>query len=104
MPEAAGFQNRNMIDRDQRDYVLQTAREQNIKFVRLWFTDILGTLKSVAKTMSEMEEVLEEGAGFFRMAKCMTARLYYQTEIGFKELNKQGRPAGFACKHEAHKQ
>jgi glutamine synthetase len=53
-----------MIDRDQKDYVLQTAREQNIKFVRLWFTDILGTLKSVAKTMSEMEEVLEEGAGF----------------------------------------
>ncbi|MEX2238159.1 MAG: type I glutamate--ammonia ligase [Dehalococcoidia bacterium] len=53
-----------MIDRDQKDYVLKTAKEQNVRFVRLWFTDILGTLKSVAKTVTELEDILEEGAGF----------------------------------------
>ncbi len=28
-------------------YVLKTAKEQNVRFIRLWFTDILGSLKSV---------------------------------------------------------
>jgi hypothetical protein len=47
---------------------------------------------------------LPEGNRFFRMAKSMTARFYYQTEIGFKELNKHGVPGGFGCKHDQHKQ
>ncbi len=46
------------------DYVLQTAREHDVKFIRLWFTDILGTLKSVAITVGELAEALEEGVGF----------------------------------------
>ena len=46
------------------DYVLQTAREQDVKFIRLWFTDILGSLKSFAITVEELEEALEEGVGF----------------------------------------
>jgi hypothetical protein len=49
------------------------------------------------------DAALEEGTNIFRMAKSMTARFYYQTEIGFKELNKHGKPAGWACKHDAHK-
>jgi glutamine synthetase len=32
----------------QQDYVLRTLEERDIRFVRLWFTDVLGTLKSVA--------------------------------------------------------
>ena len=51
-------------DNESRDYVLQTAREHDVKFIRLWFTDILGSLKSVAITVDELEEALEEGVGF----------------------------------------
>jgi len=50
--------------RESADYVLQMAREHDVKFIRLWFTDILGTLKSVAITVGELAEALEEGVGF----------------------------------------
>ncbi|MCZ2153380.1 MAG: gluconate 2-dehydrogenase subunit 3 family protein [Bryobacterales bacterium] len=41
---------------------------------------------------------LETGQQFFRSLKALTARIYYATEIGFKELNKGGRvPAGFGA-------
>ncbi len=46
------------------DYVLQTSREHDVKFIRLWFSDILGSLKSVAITVDELPEALEEGIGF----------------------------------------
>ncbi len=49
---------------DQRDFVLQTCKDQDIKFIRLWFTDILGFLKSFAITVEELEQALEEGMGF----------------------------------------
>jgi glutamine synthetase len=45
-------------------YVLKTAKEHDVKFVRLWFTDILGMLKSFAITVEELEGALEEGMGF----------------------------------------
>jgi glutamine synthetase len=47
-----------------RDYVLKLAREQDVKFIRLWFTDILGFLKSFAITFEELEAALEDGVGF----------------------------------------
>ena len=47
-----------------RDYVLKMAREHDVKFIRLWFTDILGMLKSFAITVEELEGALEEGMGF----------------------------------------
>ncbi len=47
-----------------RDHVLQTVREHDVKFIRLWFTDILGNLKSIAIPAGELEASLEEGAGF----------------------------------------
>jgi glutamine synthetase len=40
------------------------AKEQDVKFIRFWFTDILGNLKSVAITVEELEGALEEGIGF----------------------------------------
>jgi glutamine synthetase len=46
------------------DYVIATARENDVKFIRLWFTDILGSLKSFAITVSELEKALEEGMSF----------------------------------------
>jgi glutamine synthetase len=44
--------------------VLKAVGEQKVKFIRLWFTDVLGFLKSFAITADELEMVLEEGAGF----------------------------------------
>jgi glutamine synthetase len=46
------------------DYVLSTVRESDVKFVRLWFTDILGALKSFAITVEELPKALEQGMGF----------------------------------------
>ncbi len=45
-------------------YVLKMAKEHDVKFIRLWFTDILGMLKSFAITVEELEGALEEGMGF----------------------------------------
>ena len=47
-----------------KEYILKTAKEQNVKFIRMWFTDILGFLKSFAITVHELEDALEEGVGF----------------------------------------
>lgn len=44
--------------------ILQQAKDNNVKFIRLWFTDILGTLKSFAITESELEDALDDGMGF----------------------------------------
>lgn len=47
-----------------KEYVLKMAKEANVKFIRLWFTDILGFVKSFAITVEELEGALEEGMGF----------------------------------------
>jgi len=47
-----------------KEYVLKAAKENDVKFIRLWFTDILGFLKSFAITVEELEGALEEGMGF----------------------------------------
>jgi len=47
-----------------KEYVLKMAKENDVKFIRLWFTDILGILKSFAITVEELEGALEEGMGF----------------------------------------
>ncbi|MBA5941739.1 MAG: glutamine synthetase [Methanophagales archaeon] len=47
-----------------KEAVLETVEEQNVKFVRLWFTDILGQLKSFAITPKELEGAFDEGMGF----------------------------------------
>ncbi|MFC2056575.1 glutamine synthetase family protein, partial [Chloroflexota bacterium] len=44
--------------------VLKTARDKGVKLINLWFTDILGFLKSLDITPRELEIVLENGAGF----------------------------------------
>jgi glutamine synthetase len=44
--------------------VIKLCKEYNVKFIRLWFTDILGKLKSFAITLSELPDALENGSGF----------------------------------------
>ncbi|MEW6033281.1 MAG: glutamine synthetase family protein [Chloroflexota bacterium] len=52
-------------DREQaKEYVLKKAKELDVKFIRLWFSDILGFLKSFAITVEELETALERGMGF----------------------------------------
>ncbi|TDB39647.1 MAG: glutamine synthetase [Actinobacteria bacterium] len=47
-----------------KDYVLKSVEERGIRFVRFWFTDVLGFLKSFAVTDTELEGAFEEGMGF----------------------------------------
>ena len=47
-----------------KEYVLSAVRENDVKFIRLWFTDILGALKGFAITAQELEEALDQGVGF----------------------------------------
>jgi glutamine synthetase len=51
------------IDKQQ-EFVLRTLEERDIRFIRLWFTDVLGTLKSVAIAPAELEGAFAEGIGF----------------------------------------
>jgi glutamine synthetase len=48
----------------QRDYVMRTVEERGVRLIRLWFTDVLGRLKSVAISPAELEVALEEGMHF----------------------------------------
>jgi len=53
-----------MTKKKSTDDILKIAKENNVKFIRLWFTDILGLLKGFAITVEELEGALEEGMGF----------------------------------------
>ncbi len=48
----------------QTEFVLRTIEERDVRFVRLWFTDVLGFLKSVAIAPAELEGAFSEGIGF----------------------------------------
>jgi glutamine synthetase len=52
-----------MLDQ-QRDYVLRTVEERGVRLVRLWFTDVLGNLKSFAISPAELENALNDGMTF----------------------------------------
>ncbi|HTY45730.1 MAG TPA: glutamine synthetase family protein, partial [Patescibacteria group bacterium] len=44
--------------------ILKLVKQNNVKFIRLWFTDVLGFLKGFAITPQELDGALEEGMGF----------------------------------------
>jgi len=54
----------NRSREESKDYVLKMTKEHDVKFISLWFTDILGMLKSFAITVEELERAMEEGRGF----------------------------------------
>src|SRR5215470_10254581 len=60
----------------QQEFVLRTLEERDIRFVRLWFTDVLGFLKSVAVAPAELEQAFAEGIGFDGSAIEGFARVY----------------------------
>jgi glutamine synthetase len=53
----------NMLDQ-QREYVLRSVEERGVRLIRLWFTDVLGTLKSFAISPAELENALDDGMTF----------------------------------------
>jgi len=54
----------NKNNADGKEYVIKMAKEHDVKFIRLWFTDINGMLKSFAITVEELETAMNEGMGF----------------------------------------
>lgn len=60
----------------QTEFVLRTMEERDVRFVRLWFTDVLGSLKSVAIAPAELEGALSEGVGFDGSAIAGYARVF----------------------------
>ncbi len=52
------------MDAQAKQQVLQQAKAADVKFIRMWFTDMLGTLKSFALTVEELEDALDGGLGF----------------------------------------
>ena len=54
-----------MTEREKQiEQVMKTVADRRVKFIRLWFTDVLGSLKSFAITAEELEGALEDGMGF----------------------------------------
>src|SRR6058998_4395916 len=68
LPPAGQDSRRSMAVMDERSTgaseVLAQVEEHNVEFVRLWFTDIFGQLKSFAIGREELAGALEEGMGF----------------------------------------
>jgi glutamine synthetase len=60
----------------QEEFVLRALEERDVRFVRLWFTDVLGYLKSVAIAPAELEGAFAEGIGFDGSAIEGFARVY----------------------------
>ncbi|MCC6367199.1 MAG: gluconate 2-dehydrogenase subunit 3 family protein [Bryobacterales bacterium] len=78
-----------------------SIRKQGEPFVRCTPAQQTAILEAFDK--NESPDVAP-GHRFFRMAKQLTSRIYYSTEIGYKELNKGGRvPSTFGCRHAEHK-
>ncbi len=86
----------------QEEFVLRTIEERDIRFVRLWFTDVLGTLKSVAVAPAELEGAFAEGIGFDGSAIEGFARIYEADMLAkpdpstFQILPWRGDPPGTA--------
>ncbi len=57
------------------EFVLRTAKENDVRFIRLWFSDILGNLKGFAIAMEDLEDALEHGVAFDGSAIAGFARI-----------------------------
>jgi glutamine synthetase len=70
-----------------REEVLKKARDHDVKFIRLWFTDILGFLKSFAITVEELEGAIDEGMGFDGSSIEGFARIDESDMVALPDLN-----------------
>jgi len=70
-----------------KEYVLKAVEEHDVKFIRLWFTDILGMLKSFAITRNELETALDDGMGFDGSSIEGFARIYESDMIAMPDTS-----------------
>jgi len=70
-----------------KEYILKYAHDNKIKFIRLWFTDILGFLKSFAITIEELEDALVEGVRFDGATLDGNIRLNEEEMIAMPDLS-----------------
>ncbi len=86
----------------QREYVLRKVEDQDVRFIRLWFTDVLGFLKSFAITPAELEEAFERGVDFDGsaiegFARVQEADMVAKPDAGtFQVLPGRGQDGGVA--------
>jgi glutamine synthetase len=52
-----------MVDQEQVKAVMNTIKQKDVKFIRIWFTDLLGRAKAFAITPEELDEAFSEGLG-----------------------------------------
>ena len=71
----------------QQDYVLRTVEERRVRLVRLWFTDVLGQLKSVAISPVELDAAFEEGVQFDGSAIDGFSRVQESDVLAFPDPN-----------------
>ncbi|MFZ4669313.1 MAG: glutamine synthetase family protein [Microthrixaceae bacterium] len=71
----------------QRDYVLRMVEERRVRLVRLWFTDVLGQLKSVAISPVELDAAFEEGVQFDGSAIDGFSRVQESDVLAFPDPN-----------------
>ena len=76
------------MDQDhQQNYVLRTIEERRVRLVRLWFTDVLGQLKSVAISPVELETAFDEGIQFDGSAIDGFSRVQESDVLAFPDAN-----------------
>ncbi len=64
-PRPGGGPLRSIPDMErQREYVLRTVEERGVRLIRLWFTDVLGQMKSFAISPAELDSAFTEGMHF----------------------------------------
>ena len=71
----------------QQDYVLRTVEERRVRLVRLWFTDVLGQIKSVAISPIELDAAFEEGVQFDGSAIDGFSRVQESDVLAFPDPN-----------------
>jgi glutamine synthetase len=72
---------------NQQDYVLRTVEERRVRLVRLWFTDVLGQIKSVAISPVELDAAFEEGIQFDGSAIDGFSRVQESDVLAFPDPN-----------------
>ena len=75
---------------NQQEYVLRTVEERGIRFIRLWFTDVLGSLKSFAITPADLETAFDEGMHFDGSAIDGFSRAEEDSGVRFRRTDLQG--------------
>jgi glutamine synthetase len=75
-----------MMERQQ-DYVLRTVEERGVRHIRLWFSDVLGQLKSVETSPAELEGAFEEGMQFDGSAIDGYSRVQESDVLAFPDAN-----------------